>query len=111
MATPRLKSGEVLALPGLPTADASTQALVKADSLEVVHLVLPAGRVMPRHQAPGEITILGLRGVLSLQLDTHRVDIGPGDFIHLAAAEPHAVEALSDASALLTLCLHRTAPH
>lgn len=87
-----------------------TQALLKAGSLELVHLVLPAGARLPEHAAPGEITLQGLQGRLLLQLRERTLLLGPGDLVCLDAGEPHAVHALADSRALLTLCLHRPPP-
>jgi quercetin dioxygenase-like cupin family protein len=54
----------------------------------------------------------GLQGCLVLQLRDRTLRLAPGDLVHLSAAEPHAVHALADSRALLTLCLHRPAdPH
>lgn len=105
MAQAHLRSGQVLALPSLQSTHRATSALLKARQLEVVHLVLPLGKRMPRHAAPGEITLLGLSGTLALGLDSGTVHLGAGDFIHLPAGEPHAVHALTSATALLTLSL------
>jgi quercetin dioxygenase-like cupin family protein len=63
---------------------------------------------MPRHAAPGELTLLGVNGHMTLLLDDRAVAIGPGDFVHLHAGKPHAVQADEDVQVLLTLCLHPT---
>ena len=34
-----------------------TATLVQTDALKVVRLVVPAGKEIPTHQAPGEITV------------------------------------------------------
>jgi quercetin dioxygenase-like cupin family protein len=109
MATPRTPTAQLIALHEGPdaTVPPRTQALLKADSLELVHLALPAGARLPEHAAPGEITLQGLQGRLLLQLRSRTLLLGPGDLVHLAAGEPHAVHALADSRALLTLCLHR----
>lgn len=113
MATPRTPTAQVIALhEGLgATAPVRTQALLKAASLELVRLVLPAGARLPEHAAPGEITLQGLQGRLLLQLRDRTLLLGPGDLVHLDAGEPHAVHALADSRALLTLCLHRPLLH
>jgi quercetin dioxygenase-like cupin family protein len=86
-----------------------TTAVLKAECLEVVRLALPAGTRMPRHAAPGEITLLAIRGRMSLLLDRGTIRMCAGDFLHLEAGEPHAVEAHDDVQVLLTLCLHPAA--
>ncbi|HVK31044.1 MAG TPA: cupin domain-containing protein [Burkholderiaceae bacterium] len=107
MAQTRARSGQVVRLRpfGTALAGARTQAVLKAAQLEVVRLVLQRGAGLPIHAAPGEITLLGLEGRVELGLPTHKVELGPGDFIHLAAGEPHALHALEAVSLLLTLRL------
>jgi quercetin dioxygenase-like cupin family protein len=112
MATPRARSAEVIALrhPGAQPAQRRTHALVKADSLELVELVLPAGATLPEHAAPGEITLFGLQGCLVVRLPDRVLRLEAGDLVHLDAGVPHAVQAEGDSRALLTLCLHRHPP-
>lgn len=112
MALPHAVSGEVIPL-GRQDSGAGAQrthALIRAPQLEVARLVLPAGQRMPEHAAPGEITLQGLAGRVDLVLGTRRVALGPGDLVHLAAGEPHEVEAIEPSVLLLTLCRVRAAP-
>lgn len=102
-------SRQIISLADAGTAP-RTQALLKAESLELVHLVLPAGGRLPVHAAPGEITLLGLSGTLTLELADRTLQLGPGALVHLARGEPHAVLSVGGARALLTICLHRAAP-
>jgi quercetin dioxygenase-like cupin family protein len=112
MATPRAQTAQVIALqdPGSQPAFRRTHALIKAESLELVQLVLPAGAVLPEHAAPGEITLFGLQGCLVIRLRERALRLEVGDLVHLAPGEPHAVQAEVDSRALLTLCLHRHPP-
>lgn len=112
MATTRARSTDVITLRHLAAQPAArrTQALIKADSLELVQLVLPGGAELHEHAAPGEITLLGLQGCLLLRLADRTLRLEAGDLVHLAAGEPHAVQAETDSRALLTLCLHRAPP-
>lgn len=87
-----------------------TRALLKARQLELVHLVLPAGRELPNHSAPGEITLYCIEGTINVHTPDGHACLHAGDVVHLAAEVPHAVVALTDASALLTICLVRTNP-
>jgi quercetin dioxygenase-like cupin family protein len=103
-------SGEVVLLDAHQAAPARTQAVIKVESLEVVQLALPPGGRLPVHAAPGEITLFGLWGTLSLELSDRTLQLGPHQFVHLARGEPHAVRTIGGACALLTLCLHREPP-
>jgi len=82
-----------------------TVALFKSDQLELIRLVLFAGRSMPEHQTRGEITIQCLEGVLDIQIDGVSTLLQPGQLMFLRGHVPHSVTALEDASALLTIVL------
>lgn len=107
MAQTHARSGQVVSV--LPLGDRlgslRTTAILKADQLEVVQIVLAAGKTMPEHHVPGEITLLCLAGRIVLRTPSAESQLGPGDFIHLRRGEPHALTALEDATALLTICL------
>jgi quercetin dioxygenase-like cupin family protein len=107
MATTRTPSGEVVSIaplgPGL--AGSRTAALLKARQLEVVRLVLLAGRSLPEHAAPGEITVACIEGAVRFSTPTGVQDMHAGDFIHLHAGVPHSLTATADSSLLVTICL------
>ncbi|HEY1091819.1 MAG TPA: cupin domain-containing protein [Burkholderiaceae bacterium] len=86
-----------------------TWALFKSRDLEVIRLVLAAGKALPRHQVPGEITIHCLEGRLRIELDEHSKTLNAGELLFLDRNAPHAVTALADASALVTIALRPTA--
>ena len=107
MAQPHARSGEVVRLAplGEQLPSARTTAILKGRQLEVVRLVLAAGKSLREHRAPGEITVLGLEGELEFGLPGTVHVLAPGDFIHLVAGEPHWLKARTDASVLVTICL------
>ena len=80
-------------------------AIYKAAQWEVVSLVLPAGKSMHEHTAPGEITLYCLEGWVWFQSSGAAQPMRAGDFVHLAAGAPHSLRAEQDSSLLLTLCL------
>lgn len=82
-----------------------TSALFKAGQLELARIVLRAGESMREHQAPGEITLQCLEGLMELSTPAGKQQLRPGQLIHLLKREPHALKALEDSSALLTMCL------
>jgi quercetin dioxygenase-like cupin family protein len=82
-----------------------TRALFKSRDLEVMRLVLTAGKALPRHQVQGEITIQCLEGRLRIELDAGHKELEAGELLFLAGNVPHGVTALADASALVTIAL------
>jgi len=107
MAQPHVQSGQVVSVLALGAGltGARTTALLKAEQLEVVRIVLPAGAAMREHQTPGELTLQCIEGRLEFTTPAASHVLEAGDFIHLRGEEPHALRALSDSSALVTICL------
>lgn len=107
MAQPHAASGQVVSVVplGAALAQARTTALLKAQQLEVVRIVLHAGKSLREHAAPGEVTVHCIEGRVEFTRPKAVHVLGPGDWIHLAAHEPHALRALEDTSLLVTICL------
>ena len=107
MAQPHLQSGQIgNVMPlGPDLAATPSHALLKATQLEVMRLVLPAGKSMPEHQVPGEITVQCLEGTVEFSAGTDMHLMRSGDFLHLDGSVPHALTAREDASLLVTICL------
>ena len=111
MAQIRAQSGQVVSV--RPFADrldeVRTTAVIKADQLEVVRIVLPAGKGLREHSAPGEITVQCIEGRIEFRTPTALQVLEAGDFIHLRPHEPHALNATVDSSALVTMCIVKPA--
>jgi quercetin dioxygenase-like cupin family protein len=107
MAQPHAQSGEVVSvLPlGQRLGGARTTALLKAEQLEIVRIVLHAGKSLREHSAPGEITVQCLEGEVEFRTPGAVHMLHAGDFLHLRRGEPHSLAARRDASLLLTICL------
>ena len=79
--------------------------LVQTDALKVVRLALPAGKEIPSHRAPGEITVQCLEGRVAFTAGDTTYDLGAGQLLHVADKLPHALRGIEDASLLVTLVL------
>jgi quercetin dioxygenase-like cupin family protein len=84
---------------------AVTAALFKTDQLEVMRMVLQAGKTVPEHSVPGEVTIQCLEGAVEIHTQDAIQLICPGQLIYLAAGEPHGLHAIENASVLRTIVL------
>jgi len=109
MAQVHAQSGQVVSVRpfGDRLGSVRTTAILKADQLEVVRVVLPAGKGLPEHSAPGEITVQCIEGRIEFRIPAALHVLEAGDFIHLRANEPHALHAQIDSSALLTMCISK----
>jgi quercetin dioxygenase-like cupin family protein len=109
MAMPHAQPGQPVDVSplGLRLADEKTVALFKSEQLEVIRLVLQAGKSLPPHRVPGEITIHCLEGRIAVGADGAQHVLGAGQLLYLRGGVLHDVTALQDASALVTIVLHR----
>ena len=107
MAQAHIRSGEIVDIRPLGSAlpDHVTTAFVKSKQLELVRLVLPRGKALREHQVAGEITLLCIEGLIEFTAHGRSQRMAPGQLIHLAGGEPHALRAVDDATALLTICV------
>ena len=108
MAIPHAKSGEVIDIRplGSTLAQSKTTTLVKTKTLEILRLVIPAGKDIPEHQAHGEITVQCLEGRVAFTVGNSRRDLEAGQFLYLSSEEPHSLHGIEDASVLVTMLLH-----
>jgi quercetin dioxygenase-like cupin family protein len=108
MAIPHAKSGEVVEIRPLGPALATTQTstLVKTPTLEVIRLILQAGKEScHQHAMAGEVLIQCLEGLITVQVDGDSRTLEAGQMLYLAGGESHAIRGVNDASALLTILL------
>ena len=83
----------------------SAAALFKSRDLEVIRLLIPAGKGLPPHRVPGEITVQCVSGQLEIGLDDGTALLEPGQLLYLAGDAMHSVRAITDACALVTIAL------
>jgi quercetin dioxygenase-like cupin family protein len=80
-------------------------ALFKSEHLEVIRLVLTAGKSLPPHKVPGEITVQCIEGKIDVTAEGKSQVIRAGQMLYLSGGVTHGVVALEDASALVTIAL------
>ncbi|WP_404305526.1 cupin domain-containing protein [Neorhodopirellula lusitana] len=109
MAIQHAQPAEVISVAPLGSQIGSTKtsSLLKTESLEVLRLVMPAGKKIAEHKASGEITVHCLEGLVKFTARDKTQDLTAGQMLYLDAAELHAVEAVEDSSVLVTLLLNK----
>ena len=107
MAIPHAKPGDVIDVRplGSALATAKTATLLKTGKIEVVRLVMTAGKEIAGHKAPGEITVQCLEGKIAFTALGRTHELTAGQLLYLGAGEPHSVRCVEDASVLLTILL------
>jgi len=110
MSIQHTKPGEVVNVRPLGNAVSTTKTitLVKTADLELIRLVLPAGKEIPTHKAPGEITVQCLEGRVAFTAGGKTRELAAGQLIYLTAGEPHALKGIEDSSLLITMLLAKS---
>jgi quercetin dioxygenase-like cupin family protein len=105
MAIPHAQPGEVIDVRplGPALAGAQTTTLIKTESLEVIRLVIPAGKEIPPHMTRGEITVQCVEGRVAFTTDGITHELGAGQLLYLRGEQLHSVLGLDDASLLVTI--------
>lgn len=107
MAMPHAKPGVVLDVRPLGDAisRATTTTLVKTDTLEVIRIVMQAGKTIAQHQVPGEITVQCLEGNVEFHVGAVKLEMTAGNFLYLDGNNEHSLLAKDDSSLLVTILL------
>jgi quercetin dioxygenase-like cupin family protein len=106
MSLEHLKPGEHASiLLGAKLSTSQTTTLVKTKELEVIRLVLRAGKQIPSHKVAGPITVQCLEGRVEFSAQGKGQELAAGQFLYLNANEPHALSGLTDAAVLVTIVL------
>jgi quercetin dioxygenase-like cupin family protein len=103
-------------MPHITVADATSAVSIQPGAIvsKVMHrdrqvnvtvFGLDAGEELTEHQASSAAIVQVLAGRLRLTADGEELDAGPGFWLHMAPATPHALVAVEPAIMLLTLVL------
>jgi quercetin dioxygenase-like cupin family protein len=109
MAITHAKPGEIVDVRPLGAAlsDTSTWTIVKTETLEVIRIVLPAGKQLPPHKVPGEITVHCLEGRVEFRVGESKRELTAGKFLYLEGGSEHSLYAGENSSLLVTILLQR----
>ena len=86
----------------------ATFAIAKTDSIEVIRMVLPKGKKIPPHHAPGEITVQCLTGHVTFSVEGSPRELHAADWLFLMPKQQHALEAHEDSVVLVTMRRERS---
>jgi quercetin dioxygenase-like cupin family protein len=109
MAMPHASPGQPIDVQplGERLSSEKTVALFKSEGLEVMRLVLPAGKSLPPHRVPGAITVQCIEGSIDVTAEGENHVVRAGQLLFLLGNVTHGVTALEDSSALVTVVLQK----
>jgi nucleotide-binding universal stress UspA family protein len=84
-------------------AGARSTTLFKSDAVQLVLLVVPAGKEIAEHNTKGETIVHCLDGSIALDAFGKTQMLEAGHLVHLPAGEPHRLKGTADALLLLTI--------
>ncbi len=98
-------SGDLIDVTPLGEAIATTKTtkVFQSANVDVIRMVLTAGKEIAEHTATGDITVQCIEGLIDFTIAGNTVQLRPGNMLCLTGHEPHALHALQDSSLLLTL--------
>jgi quercetin dioxygenase-like cupin family protein len=109
MSLPHATSGDLIDI--APLGDkfdgATSHAFLKTTHIELMRLVLSAGKSMPDHQVDGEVTLQCLEGAFDLEAHGRRQKVRAGEMVYLGPRVPHALHARENTSVLMTVLLNQ----
>jgi len=105
LSTEHAGAGEVVTAGplGPALAGVATTKLVQTPTLDVIRLIIPAGKAIPEHQAPGIITVHCLEGAVDFTTGDRTRRLGAGQLVYVTPGTPHSLRGVEDASVLVTI--------
>jgi quercetin dioxygenase-like cupin family protein len=105
MALHHASSGQVVNLGALDAQAVETCALLKAGDIEIMWLVLPAGKQVPPHAVSASMSLQCMRGRVQVQIDGSVKQLEADQVMYVASGVSHGLHALEDTRLLMTLVL------
>lgn len=107
MSIPHANPGEIVDVRPLGSALATTETrtLVKTKAIDVIRMIVPAGKEIPTHKAKGEIVVQCLEGKIAFTACGKTQNLEVGQLLYLPTGEIHSLRGIEDGSLLLTILM------
>ena len=101
-------TGRVIHVPlGAEIGQAKSATLLETNQLQLIRLVVPAGKEIPPHRVPTEVIVHVVEGQVNFQHDGQETELRAGDVMFLCPEELHSLRGIQDSTVLVT----RLKPH
>jgi nucleotide-binding universal stress UspA family protein/quercetin dioxygenase-like cupin family protein len=103
----QVKPGDIVDVRPLRKALASTPSklLAASDEMEIVRLIVPAGKEVTEHKGKGKIVVHCLEGRVKFTALGKTKNLAAGELFYLRRGEPYTVQGVENASLLVTVLL------
>lgn len=102
---PQTNPGEIVDVrrSGPALTKTRSEKLARTAEFELVRLLVPAGKEIAEHKAPGTLIVECREGRVAFTALGRTQNLEPGQLMFLPAGEPHSLKGIDDASLLLTV--------
>jgi len=90
---------------GAALTTTETRTLVKTKNIDVIRMIVPAGKEIATHKAKGEIVVQCLEGKIAFTACGKTHNLEAGQLLFLPTGEPHSLRGIEDGSLLLPILL------
>ncbi|KLU07585.1 hypothetical protein RISK_000663 [Rhodopirellula islandica] len=98
-----MTAGKLIDLHDIGTdAEPKPKLLIKTEPMNVMRLVLPAGKAIPEHKAAKDITVQCVAGKVDFTAMGETMTMTPGKMLFLPPGELHSLTAIEDSIMLVT---------
>ena len=107
MALSHAQPGEIIDVRPLGAALSTTptRMLVRTNAMEIIRMVVLAGKEIATHQAKGDLVVQCLEGKIAFTTCGQTHELEAGHLLYLPVGEPHSLRGIEDGSLLLTVLL------
>jgi quercetin dioxygenase-like cupin family protein len=92
---------------GQALASATSKMLAAADEMEIIRLIVPAGKEVAEQRAKAKMVVHCLEGRVTFTALGKTKPLMAGELFYLPRGEPYTVKGVENASLLVTALLHR----
>jgi quercetin dioxygenase-like cupin family protein len=79
------------------------ETVLRTKIAEVVRLIVPKGKEIPPHRAPGELLVQCIEGRVAFTAMGETCELSPGRLLHLPPDRHHALRSLENSTLLLII--------